>query len=221
MTDITAFSHACTNFSHSGSALQDTAVLLRTSLLWQQCECVSVEWWAGYWLCNANGSPWVTSLFAFNPAAKINCNLIFKLCSAFLHVRSILQHRVDYKVVSKRRCVLGTCMVSGNHITTHTVPLPPQEGSCRGHFWQLTFMWDFKFSRRRVWCSELSSGMYCRVKSSSLMMEAVRTSETSVDNHFTRQYIPEDNSEQLTFSCAKVRKHLKWKRTWLLLRCRI
>jgi len=26
-----------------------------------------------------------------------------------------------------------------------------------------------------------------------LMMEAVRTSETSVDNHFTRQYIPEDN----------------------------
>jgi len=29
------------------------------------------------------------------------------------------------------------------------------------------------------------------------MMEAVRTSETSVDNHFTRQYIPEDNSERL------------------------
>jgi hypothetical protein len=26
-------------------------------------------------------------------------------------------------------------------------------------------------------------------------MEAVRTSETSVDNHFTRQYNPEDNSE--------------------------
>jgi hypothetical protein len=31
--------------------------------------------------------------------------------------------------------------------------------------------------------------------SSSLMMEAVRTSETSVDNHFTRQYNPEDSSE--------------------------
>jgi hypothetical protein len=30
-------------------------------------------------------------------------------------------------------------------------------------------------------------------------MEAVRTSETSVDNHFTRQYIPEDNSEQEHF----------------------
>jgi hypothetical protein len=27
------------------------------------------------------------------------------------------------------------------------------------------------------------------------MTEAVRTSETSVDNNFTRQYIPEDNSE--------------------------
>jgi hypothetical protein len=26
-------------------------------------------------------------------------------------------------------------------------------------------------------------------------MKAVRTSETSVDNNFTRQYIPEDNSE--------------------------
>jgi hypothetical protein len=34
-------------------------------------------------------------------------------------------------------------------------------------------------------------------RTSTLMMEAVRTSETSVDNHFTRQYIPEDNSEQL------------------------
>jgi hypothetical protein len=28
------------------------------------------------------------------------------------------------------------------------------------------------------------------------MMEAVRTSETSVGNYFTQQYIPEDNSEQ-------------------------
>jgi hypothetical protein len=30
------------------------------------------------------------------------------------------------------------------------------------------------------------------------MMEAVRTSETSVDNHFTRQYNPEDSSEHHT-----------------------
>jgi hypothetical protein len=27
------------------------------------------------------------------------------------------------------------------------------------------------------------------------VLEAVRTSETSVDKYFTRQYIPEDNSE--------------------------
>jgi hypothetical protein len=30
---------------------------------------------------------------------------------------------------------------------------------------------------------------------SSLMMEVARTSETLVNNYFTRQYIPEDNSE--------------------------
>jgi hypothetical protein len=34
------------------------------------------------------------------------------------------------------------------------------------------------------------------------MMEAVRTSETSVDKHFTRQYNPEDSSEQNALSCA-------------------
>jgi hypothetical protein len=28
-----------------------------------------------------------------------------------------------------------------------------------------------------------------------MLMEAARISETSVDNYFTRQYIPEDNSE--------------------------
>jgi hypothetical protein len=48
----------------------------------------------------------------------------------------------------------------------------------------------------RSMCSELSSGMYCRVKLLSTdLMEAVRTSETSVNNNFTRQYIPEANSE--------------------------
>jgi hypothetical protein len=35
------------------------------------------------------------------------------------------------------------------------------------------------------------------------MMEAVRTSETSVDNHFTRQYNPEDSSEQLTMTFGR------------------
>jgi hypothetical protein len=57
-----------------------------------------------------------------------------------------------------------------------------------------------------------------------MMMEAVRTSETSVDNHFTRQYIPEDNSEQLldveagrTSSCQWSLKG--WYNECLLIRC--
>jgi hypothetical protein len=39
---------------------------------------------------------------------------------------------------------------------------------------------------------------------SSLMMEAVRTSETSVDNHFTRQYNPEDSSEHNAISVTRL-----------------
>jgi hypothetical protein len=39
-------------------------------------------------------------------------------------------------------------------------------------------------------------------------MEAVRTSETSVDNHFTRQYIPEDNSEHSTNCLEEIAESL-------------
>jgi hypothetical protein len=39
------------------------------------------------------------------------------------------------------------------------------------------------------------------------MMEAVRTSETSIDNHFTRQYIPEDNSEHHTRRRENLKSH--------------
>jgi hypothetical protein len=38
-------------------------------------------------------------------------------------------------------------------------------------------------------------------------MEAVRTSETSVDNYFTRQYIPEDNSEHHTRPRENLKSH--------------
>jgi hypothetical protein len=38
-------------------------------------------------------------------------------------------------------------------------------------------------------------------------MEAVRTSETSVDNHFTRQYNPEDNSEHNTRRRENLKSH--------------
>jgi hypothetical protein len=39
------------------------------------------------------------------------------------------------------------------------------------------------------------------------MMEAVRSSETSVDNHFTQQYIPEDNSEHHTRRRENLKSH--------------
>jgi hypothetical protein len=42
---------------------------------------------------------------------------------------------------------------------------------------------------------------------SSGMMEAVRTSESSVDNNFTRQYIPEDNSEHHTRRRENLKSH--------------
>jgi hypothetical protein len=39
-------------------------------------------------------------------------------------------------------------------------------------------------------------------------MEAVRTSETSIDNYFTRQYIPEDNSEHHTRRRENLKSHM-------------
>jgi hypothetical protein len=45
------------------------------------------------------------------------------------------------------------------------------------------------------------------VQGSSLMMEAVRTSETSIDNHFTRQYIPEGSSEHHTRRRENLKSH--------------
>jgi hypothetical protein len=40
------------------------------------------------------------------------------------------------------------------------------------------------------------------------MMEAARTSETSGDNYFTRQYIPEDNSELHTRRRENLKSHI-------------
>jgi hypothetical protein len=39
------------------------------------------------------------------------------------------------------------------------------------------------------------------------MMEGARTSETSVDNYFTRQYIPEDKSELHTRRLENLKSH--------------
>jgi hypothetical protein len=42
----------------------------------------------------------------------------------------------------------------------------------------------------------------------ALMMEAARASETSVDNYFTRQYIPEDTSELHTRRRENLKSHV-------------
>jgi hypothetical protein len=49
--------------------------------------------------------------------------------------------------------------------------------------------------------------MYCRVKWLSTVVSEVRTSETSVDNNFTLQYIPEDNSEHHTRRRENLKSH--------------
>jgi hypothetical protein len=41
-------------------------------------------------------------------------------------------------------------------------------------------------------------------------MEAVRTSETSVDNHSTRQYNPEDSSEHHTRRRENLKSHMHY-----------
>jgi hypothetical protein len=46
------------------------------------------------------------------------------------------------------------------------------------------------------------------VDDSSLMMEAESSSETSVDNYFTRQYIPENNSELHTRRRENLKSHI-------------
>jgi hypothetical protein len=42
------------------------------------------------------------------------------------------------------------------------------------------------------------------------MMEAVRTTETSVDNHFTQQYNPEDSSEHHIRRRENLKSHLEY-----------
>jgi hypothetical protein len=45
------------------------------------------------------------------------------------------------------------------------------------------------------------------------MMEATRTSETSVDNYFTRQYIPEDKSEHDIRRRENLKSHKRYIRS--------
>jgi hypothetical protein len=54
----------------------------------------------------------------------------------------------------------------------------------------------------------MCSGLQWTVEPQTGMMEAVRTSETSVDNPFTQQYIPEDNSEHHTRRRENLKSHI-------------
>jgi hypothetical protein len=56
-------------------------------------------------------------------------------------------------------CPLHFSGTSGGNIMTHAY-----WWQCVTVMWHKKYQWDFKFSRRRVWCSELSSWLYCCVK---------------------------------------------------------
>jgi hypothetical protein len=70
----------------------------------------------------------------------------------------------------------------------------------------------YQTENTRTWRSrlrKLGSGLLNSLAglTEQLMMEAVRTSETSVDKYFTRQYIPEDNSEHDIRRREKLKSH--------------
>jgi hypothetical protein len=55
--------------------------------------------------------------------------------------------------------------------------------------------------------SDVSEALSASITSPFLMMEAARTYETSIDNYFTRQYSPEDNSELHTRRRENFKSH--------------
>jgi hypothetical protein len=81
-------------------------------------------------------------------------------------------------------------------------------------------LWDFKFSRRRVWCSELSSAIYCRVKWLSTDVSEVHTASIIRESHTVNL------SGEATLRCIRRFESLRIKKAkhfWplsFLLRCR-
>jgi hypothetical protein len=63
------------------------------------------------------------------------------------------------------------------------------------------------YPRRQFWTT-YSPPWELEISLIALMVEAVRTSETSADNYFTRQYIPEDNSELHTRRRENLKSHM-------------
>jgi hypothetical protein len=60
----------------------------------------------------------------------------------------------------------------------------------------------------KIIVDQLFRGAYCLHHQGSLVVEAVCTSETSVDNYFTRKYISEDNSELHTRRRENFKSHI-------------
>jgi hypothetical protein len=113
--------------------------------------------------------------------------------------------------------------------------------SCTVLNWRYQAMWDFKFSQRRVennsmfrvvfWdilpCKMIVDRNNCRPtfqryvlppssgRSNLMMLEAARTSWTSVDNYFIWQYIPEDKSERYLSILLCSRQIFRWSRNFL------
>jgi hypothetical protein len=73
----------------------------------------------------------------------------------------------------------------------------PQTKFCAKH----ETLRDFRFSRQRVWCSELSSGMYCRVKWLSTIILYGRTSQKTILNNMRHWVLMYNVCCNTTVSC--------------------
>jgi hypothetical protein len=101
--------------------------------------------------------------------------------------------------VSQLKCCMQSIYNLSRSLLVYELPShPPWFNHGNSVWWRKTIMNNFIVLF-------LPSSCY---PSSSLMMEAVRTSETSVDNYFTRQYIPEGNSEHHTRRRENLKSHI-------------
>jgi hypothetical protein len=91
--------------------------------------------------------------------------------------------KMDDKVYGSVQGPCGTGRFPVSASCEHKFRNPQNEGKF------LNTLWDFKFSRRRVWSSELSSGMYCRVKQLSTDVSEVRAASIK-HPRWWRQHVP-------------------------------
>jgi hypothetical protein len=109
---------------------------------------------------------------------RLNTTALYHLhnIGAVLHKRS-RSHEKVYRTSHKSGTMGNIAVLQnvGNMPTDFCNWLQPPHG-------KVTSMWDFKFSRRRVWCSELSSGLYCRLKRrSTIILHGSTTQKTALN----------------------------------------